>query len=69
MSAMQRPVDQTSSRAFHGAFHEYVRAVFADSSGRARRVRASRARWLRGLGRAPASAAETSWEGEGGSTL
>jgi hypothetical protein len=37
-------------RAISGAFHDYVRGVFAERSTRAPLVRASRARWLAGLG-------------------
>ena len=53
------------SRSFKGAFHEYVRCVFAQHSTRARLLSASRARWLQGLVR---SRAEQRWEGEGGSS-
>jgi hypothetical protein len=37
-----------------GAFHQYVRSVFADSSVRARLLRAGRASWLHKLSRLPA---------------
>lgn len=53
------------SRSFKGAFHEYVRGVFAQHSTRARLLSASRARWLQGLVR---SRAEQRWESEGGSS-
>ena len=56
-------------RALAGAFHDYVRGVFAEDSTRVRLLRASRARWLRRLAaQRPASGAEQRWEGEGGST-
>jgi hypothetical protein len=53
------------SRSLKGAFHEYVRGVFAAHSTRARLLSVSRARWLQGLVR---SRAEQRWEGEGGSS-
>jgi hypothetical protein len=55
-----------SSRRLSGAFHDYVRGVFADQSDRARSLRANRARWLRRLGQASSGALQR-WEGEGGS--
>ena len=38
----------------HGAFHQYVRSVFAECSARSRLLRADRARWLHKLSRLPA---------------
>jgi hypothetical protein len=59
------PTAVSRRRAFGGAFHEYVRGVFADQSDRARALRVSRARWLRHLARASSGALQR-WEGEGG---
>jgi hypothetical protein len=50
-----------------GAFHDYVRSVFADEATRAR-LHATRMRWLRYVARQAATAAEQRWESEGGST-
>lgn len=51
--------------ALTGAFHDYVRAVFADRCAHAARLHEARARWLRSLAqRMPLER----WEGEGGST-
>ena len=50
----------------NGAFHAYVRSVFADPSVRTRMLRAQRTRWLRSLAKQAATAAEQRWEGEGG---
>ena len=36
-------------RPFRGAFHDYVRGVFAERSAKARVLRASRASWLHRL--------------------
>jgi hypothetical protein len=56
-------------RPLAGAFHEYVRGVFAEDSTRARLLRASRARWLRRLAaQRLASDTEQRWEAEGGSS-
>ena len=55
-------------RRIAGAFHEYVRGVFADNSERVRLLRAGRARWLRSLAQRPMPRREQRWEGEGGST-
>jgi hypothetical protein len=52
----------------NGAFHAYVRSVFADQSGRARTLHARRATWLRRVAQHAALFAEQRWEGEGGST-
>ena len=41
-----------SLRSPKGAFHDYVRGVFAERSTRARLLRATRARWLHGFARA-----------------
>ena len=41
LAALKRPIT--------GAFHEYVRAVFAEHSVRARFLRTNRARWLQSL--------------------
>jgi hypothetical protein len=67
---MKQPrIASAPGRAFSGAFHDYVRGVFADHSARSRLLRARRARWLHGLApRRPASGAEQRWEGEGGNT-
>jgi len=52
-----------------GAFHEYVRGVFADQSVRAGLLRANRARWQRRVvAHRRVAGAEQRWEGEGGST-
>ena len=54
-------------RASSGAFHDYMRGVFADRSEGASRLRAARARWLHTVGhRAASPPPEQSWEGEGG---
>jgi hypothetical protein len=45
-----RVADRPSRRAFNGAFHDYVRGVFADQSARKRLLRAKRAQWLHRLG-------------------
>jgi hypothetical protein len=56
-------------RHLAGAFHDYVRDVFADHSVRASLLRANRARWQRLLvARRRVARAEQRWEGEGGST-
>lgn len=47
----QRPPVAPRRRASSGAFHDYVRGVFAECSARARVLRASRASWLHGLSR------------------
>jgi len=55
-------------RPIAGAFHEYVRGVFAENSVRASLLRASRARWLRRLAeQRRVSTTEQRWEDEGGS--
>ncbi|HWI35410.1 MAG TPA: hypothetical protein VNU64_03065 [Burkholderiales bacterium] len=56
-------------RASTGAFHDYVRGVFADRADDPGRLAEARAYWLRRLGErvAPLPAQER-WEGEGGST-
>ena len=55
-------------RTFTGAFHDYMRGVFADRSTRASRVQQARALWLRDVAqRTTRSPAEQRWEGEGGS--
>src|SRR4051812_50183502 len=57
-----------ADRISSGAFHDYIRGVFADRSNDANRLRDARARWLRELGgRAATSPAEQRWGGEGGS--
>jgi hypothetical protein len=61
----QRPIASGLGRAFSGAFHDYVRAMFAEHSSRRRLLRARRARWLSGLVQRPASGAGQRWEGEG----
>lgn len=40
-----------SARLLRGAFHDYVRGVFAECSVRARLLRAARASWLHRLSR------------------
>jgi hypothetical protein len=64
----QRPITSAPTRAFSGAFHDYVRSVFAEHSARRRSLRTRRARWLQRLVQRRASGAEQRWEGEGGST-
>lgn len=55
--------------ALTGAFHDYVRAVFADRCAQAARLHEARALWLRGLAqRMVSSLALQRWENEGGST-
>ena len=68
--AMQRnSLPDAPHRAPSGAFHDYVRGVFAERSDGASRLRAARARWLAMVGhRAASPPAEQRWEGEGGST-
>ena len=61
------PVADSPRRPFSGAFHDYVRGVFADHSDRARVLRANRARWLRRIGQAGSGSVQR-WEGEGGNT-
>jgi hypothetical protein len=51
--------------ALTGAFHDYVRGVFADRCANAARLHEARALWLRGLAQRMAL---QRWEGEGGST-
>jgi hypothetical protein len=56
-------------RPLAGAFHDYVRWVFAEPPTRVRSPRAGRTHWMRRLAaQRPASGAEQRWEGEGGST-
>lgn len=64
----QPPIANAPRRECSGAFHDYVRAVFADHSAHSRLLRAARKRWLHRLGQRPTSGAEQLWEGEGGST-
>ncbi|MGH8734018.1 MAG: hypothetical protein ACREVB_10085 [Burkholderiales bacterium] len=64
---LQGPIGGAVGRSFKGAFHDYVRGVFAQHSTRARLLSANRARWLKGLARA-GSRSEQRWEGEGGSS-
>jgi len=45
----QRSIASTPRHAYTGAFHDYVRGVFADQSARSRSLRIRRARWLQGL--------------------
>ena len=61
-----RRIAQVSHRAFAGAFHDYVRSVFAESSNRRRKVSASRTRWLGRFAQHHATSAEQRWEDEGG---
>ena len=44
-------------RNFNGAFHDYVRGVFAERSVHSRGLRARRTRWLQRLGQRPGSGA------------
>jgi hypothetical protein len=54
--------------ALTGAFHDYVRGVFADRCEQAARLHEARARWLRGVAqRMAVSRALQRWENEGGS--
>ena len=46
---MQLAVALLPQRVSHGAFHNHVRAVFAEHSGRSRVLRARRATWLHRL--------------------
>ena len=50
----QRRIAGLARRASNGAFHDYVRSVFAECSVRAPLLRASRATWLHRLSRLPA---------------
>ena len=45
----QRPIANLPRRTLYGAFHDYVRGVFAEHSVRQRAVRTSRTRWLLGF--------------------
>lgn len=65
----QLSIAGASRRVSGGAFHEYVRGVFADQSSRARLLGARRARWLHRLAQRPSCDAELRWEGEGGMTF
>jgi hypothetical protein len=66
---MERNSFPDARHASSGAFHDYVRGVFADRSEGASRLRAARARWLHTVGhRAVSPPPQQSWEGEGGST-
>ena len=65
LAVLQGPIDGALGRSFKGAFHDYVRGVYAEHSTRARLLTANRARWLQGLAR---SRSEQRWEGEGGSS-
>jgi hypothetical protein len=66
---MEQPrIAGAPGRTFSGAFHDYVRGVFADQSARSRLLRARRVRWLQRLAQRSAPGAEQRWEGEGGST-
>jgi hypothetical protein len=64
----QRHITGAPGRAFNGAFHDYVRGVFAEHSARRRLLRAKRERWLHRLAQRTVPGAEQRWEGEGGST-
>ena len=59
------PLASSHRPAFGGAFHDYVRGVFADQSDRARVLRANRARWLQRIGQASPGSVQRS-EDEGG---
>jgi len=60
MSVQRSPAAR--QRSIAGAFHEYVRGVFAERSTRARVLRVNRMRWLSGF--APLRTAQRR-EGEG----
>jgi hypothetical protein len=49
-------IHRNLARSFKGAFHDFVRGVFAENSVRARLLRATRARWLHGFARAGSAA-------------
>ena len=54
--------------ALTGAFHDYVRGVFADRCEQAARLHEARVLWLRGVAqRLASSRALQRWENEGGS--
>jgi len=53
----QRPITSVPRRNLNGAFHDYVRGVFAEHSVHSRGLRVRRARWLRRLGQHPVSGA------------
>ena len=55
-------------RALNGAFHDYVRGVFADRSPRQRALGTRRALWLNGFAPRAFTSAEQRWEDEGGRT-
>jgi len=52
----QRPVTSIPRRTLNGAFHDYVRGVFAERSVHSRGLRARRTRWLQRLGQLSARA-------------
>jgi hypothetical protein len=45
----QRSTASTPRHAYTGAFHDYVRGVFAEQSAHSRSLRIRRARWLQRL--------------------
>jgi len=53
----QRPITSVPRRNLNGAFHDYVRGVFAERSVHSRGLRARRTRWLQRLGQRPESGA------------
>ena len=53
----QRRITSVPRRTLYGAFHDYVRAVFAENSAHHRAVRTRRTRWLQRLGQRPGSGA------------
>ena len=53
----QRPIPSVPRRTFCGAFHDFVRGVFAENSVHHRALRTRRTRWLQRLGQRPESGA------------
>jgi len=53
----QHPIPGVPRRTLYGAFHDYVRGVFAERSVHSRGLRARRTRWLQRLGQRPGSGA------------
>jgi hypothetical protein len=64
----QRPIASVPRRILNGAFHDYVRGVFAGQSVREHAVRTRRTRWLNGFAQHPSSSAAQRWENEGGTS-
>ena len=53
----QRPMTSVPRRTLYGAFHDYVRGVFAENSDHHRALRTRRTRWLKRLGQRPVAGA------------